>query len=643
MTLKPSILAALLWTLAPGPATALEPLDPADVEAFADAHFQPALEASGIPGATLAIVQDGEAVLLKGYGVADVETGAAVDPAGTLFRLGSITKPLAALAVLRLVERGALDLDAGVNVYLKEIEVPDAYGEPITLRHLLSHTGGFDADMSFTNLPTGADSRMAPEAVERRLQRMRRPGRVASYDVVGFGVLGLVLRDVTGMPFADVLREAVFEPLGMTRSVVGLPPDRVSEFARCHVSTRPGDARTCEQAVMSEAVEGSGAAAATAADMALLMTELLSGGRRLLSQAGFADFVDFDLYRFHPFGPGIGRAIQELDYAGRRAIGHGGGINGFNNTMDLFPAAGIGIYFGVTGGSEQIYDARLSSLPDLLGDPSLPAAAAAASARLWGFTRLFAERYIPREDGWPRREMTAVEHEKLAAVDDTANLAGLYVYSRFVSDNLMVNLARHSLKTTVERLGEEALRVDEEGPYERIAPLWYENPETGRGVAFRVTDAGTFLSFRGDPLAAYEKLPWYADPAISVIPLLPALILLASCAVYLLPRFGGPRRWIGALLIIGTALFLLALVLELEYATLLVEVLDAPFLPLFWRLGLHTGLLMFLMAPFLTARAWRGGAFGTGGRKCLGIGHLILACLSGIYLVGFGVYWDLIG
>ncbi len=85
---------AFLWTLALSPATAVEPLDPAEIEAFADAHFQPALEASGIPGVSLAIVQDGETVLLKGYGVADVGTGAAVDPAHMLFQLGSITKPL---------------------------------------------------------------------------------------------------------------------------------------------------------------------------------------------------------------------------------------------------------------------------------------------------------------------------------------------------------------------------------------------------------------------------------------------------------------------------------------------------------------------------------------------------------------------
>lgn len=166
----------LAASLAAG-ATALraEGLDPAEVEAFADAHFEEAMAASGIPGAVVAVVRDGETVLLKGYGTSDVESGAPVDPERTLYRLGSITKPLLAIATLRLVERGLLDLDTDVNAYLKDVSVPAAYGEPVTLRHLLSHTAGFDADLSFSEVPVGTDHRMSAEEIERRLQRVRPP------------------------------------------------------------------------------------------------------------------------------------------------------------------------------------------------------------------------------------------------------------------------------------------------------------------------------------------------------------------------------------------------------------------------------------------------------------------------------------
>lgn len=629
-----------------GRALALEPLDPTEVEVFADHHFQTTMEASGIPGVVVAIVQDGEAVLLKGYGTSDVGAGTPIDPQSTLFRLGSITKPLTAIAVLRLVEQGVLDWRTDVNVYLKEIRVPDTFGEPVTLEHLLSHTGGFDADMSFANLPPGSDYRMTSDQIQRRLQRIRAPGRVSSYDVLGFGLMGIVLRDTAGKPFREVIREHVFEPLGMDGSVVGTPPDRLDEMARCHISSRPGDARVCEHPVLTELYEGSGGVAAPAADMARLMIELLGGGQHLLSEAGFADLTDFDHYRFHPFGPGIGRSIQELDYAGRRASGHGGGINGFNNDMGLFPSHGVGIYVGVLGGPEQIYDARLSTLPDLLPDPTLPREALEADARLRSFTRLFAEQFLPLEDGLPPtdgvpcREMTEAERASLKSAEAAASIEGLYASSRYVSNNKVVNLARHTLTRRVESVDSDAILVDGNGPYVRIAPLYYENPETGRGVAFRVTDAGTYLSLDADFHGSSEKLSDFADPRFSLLPLIPALLLVLSSAVYLLPGFAGRRRHLGILSLTGGLLFLVGLLLEMELATLLVEVQGAVVTPFLWRLGLHLGLLMLLAAPVAWAR--NGQAPSTRWRWLAWV-HVILMGVAGVHLLAFALYWGLIG
>jgi CubicO group peptidase (beta-lactamase class C family) len=641
------ITAAAVLSLAGGASGAAGFPDPAEIAAFTDAHFESAMAASGFPGAVVAVVHDGETVLLEGYGTADVGTGAPIDPERTLFRLGSITKPMTAIAVLRLAERGVLDLDADVGSYLKGIRIPETFDEPVTLGHLLSHTGGFDADLSFSNLPPGSSYRMTAPEIERRLRRMRPPGRVASYDVLGFGLAGIVLREVTGKPFREVIREEVFEPAGMSRSVVGTPPDDAGEpveLAACHVSTRPGDVWVCGHPVLAELFEGSGGAAAPAADVAKLMKVLLreggtEDGPPLLSPSSFADLTDFDHYRFHPFGPGIGRSLQERDLAGRRAIGHGGGISGFNNDLVLFPAAGVGLYMGVLGGAEQVYDARLSSIPALLPDASVPREAAAAIAKLWSFPRLFAERFLPPEEGWPRREMTESERSALAPADRTAALAGLYAGSRFVSSNVMMRVARHTLTKRVESAGDGALRVDGSGPYLRIAPLYYEDPETGRGVAFRVTDARTFLSFGANPLGTYEKVAWYADPRVSLLPLVPALLLVLSSAVYLLPRFAGGRRRLGAFGLTGGVLFLAGLLLETELATYLVEVRGATVVPFLWRLGLVLGLLIFAVTPLVWAGALRQGVFGAGKGRWVAAVHGASIGVAGLYLVLFAAYW----
>jgi CubicO group peptidase (beta-lactamase class C family) len=103
-----------------------------------------------VPGAVVAMVQDGRVILLRGYGIADSATGALVDPSTTLFRLGSVTKPVTALAALQLVEQGRLDLHRDVNEYLTAFQIPAKFERPITAHHLLTHTAGIDVRLHGT-------------------------------------------------------------------------------------------------------------------------------------------------------------------------------------------------------------------------------------------------------------------------------------------------------------------------------------------------------------------------------------------------------------------------------------------------------------------------------------------------------------
>lgn len=596
------------------------PLDPHQVQTFIESIVPEALATSGSPGAVVAVVRGEEVLLLEGYGVADVETGAPVDPERTLFRLGSITKPLVGLAVLRLAERGVLDLDAPVDRYLGEIRIPAGFARPVTLRDLLTHRGGFDADLSFSARPPGSPP-VSAGRIERRLDRVRPPGGPAAYDVVGFGLAGLVLESVTGQSLRTVLGEEVFRPLGMTRSTVGLPEASLPHFARCHVSLSPRRVRTCPHLELTAPFRGSGSAAAPAADVAVLMQALLRatsghdgpGGARLLSPEGFSRFLDFDQYRLHPAGPGLGLGIRELDRSGRRAFGHGGGIHGFDNAMELFPDAGVGIYVGLLGGPEQVYDARLSSLPALLPDPSVPESARRARSRLERLSTLFAEALLPKTPEWPPAPSVARPVSMMAEAED---LAGFYVHNRYRSDNLMVELSRLALTVDVEALGPAALRIGGHGPYRRIGPLAYEDDD-GHRVLFRLgtrSSEPSVLAFGGDPYATYERQSPVRRPALSVFPALLAAPLLLTGAVYLLPRFPAPRRRTAVLWVGGGLLFLVSLALELEYATWWIEVRGWSFLAWGVRgallssvaLALAGGVSDLRAAPSPgTSRSWR--------------------------------------
>ena len=119
--------------------------DRAELEAFLDGMMAANLRDKHVAGATVAVVKDGALLLAKGYGWADVDRRAPVSGERTLFRVGSVSKLFTWTAVMQLVERGKLDLDTDVNRYL-DFTIPATYPQPITLRHVMTHTAGFEED-----------------------------------------------------------------------------------------------------------------------------------------------------------------------------------------------------------------------------------------------------------------------------------------------------------------------------------------------------------------------------------------------------------------------------------------------------------------------------------------------------------------
>src|SRR6185369_14127149 len=115
----------------------------ADVEAFLDGLVPLQIQRDDIAGATIAVVKDGKLLFTKGYGYADVEKKIPVSAQNTLFRPGSISKLFTWTAIMQLYEQGKLDLDRNVNDYL-DFKIPDAFGKPITLKNIMTHTPGFE-------------------------------------------------------------------------------------------------------------------------------------------------------------------------------------------------------------------------------------------------------------------------------------------------------------------------------------------------------------------------------------------------------------------------------------------------------------------------------------------------------------------
>src|SRR5688572_7824431 len=183
------------------------------VAATVDPIIEAGLEASAAPGAAFVFVQGGRIVYARGYGVADLASGAAVDPARTVWPIASISKAVTTMAVLQLVDEGRVDLDTDINRYLRRLQVPAQGYPPLTLRHLLSHTGGLD------ELPgrqfDGRDPQDLAAFLRDRIVRFRAPGLLTAYSTYGILLAALVLEDLAGQDYDAYLREKIFTPAGM--------------------------------------------------------------------------------------------------------------------------------------------------------------------------------------------------------------------------------------------------------------------------------------------------------------------------------------------------------------------------------------------------------------------------------------------
>jgi CubicO group peptidase (beta-lactamase class C family) len=209
--------------------------EPASTASLADR-----MAALHVPGVSIAVIHDGKLEWARGFGVTAIG-GSPVTP-DTLFQAASISKPVAALAVLRLVQSGKLSLDADVNQYLKTWKVPaNNFTEQtkVTLRELLTHTAGmtvhgfagYASDAPVPSLEQVLNGEKPANSAPIRVDT--KPGTIWRYSGGGYVIAQLLLQDVTGEPFANLMHDTVLRPIGMTRSTYEqpLPKSRLAEVA----------------------------------------------------------------------------------------------------------------------------------------------------------------------------------------------------------------------------------------------------------------------------------------------------------------------------------------------------------------------------------------------------------------------------
>ena len=315
-----------------------------DVGAFLDGILPLQLKNDDIAGATVAVVRDGKILFARGYGFADVKQKRPVLAEETLFRPGSVSKLFTWTAVMQLFEQGKLDLDRDVNDYL-DFKIPDAFGKPITLKNIMTHTSGFEEQVKDLFKAEGAPPPLGEYLKTHVPRRIFAPGTVPAYSNYATSVAGYIVERVSGRPFNEYVDENIFKPLGMTRStfVQPLPSNLLGSMSNGY---RAGSDDAREFEVVN--VPPAGSLSTTATDLANFIIAHLQngklGGVRILKPETVRLMHDTRLFALDDAANAMAYGFYEESRNGHRIIGHAGDTQYFHSDLHLIEDANVGFF-----------------------------------------------------------------------------------------------------------------------------------------------------------------------------------------------------------------------------------------------------------------------------------------------------------
>jgi CubicO group peptidase (beta-lactamase class C family) len=610
---------------------AAHPLEKADLEAFFDGIVPLQLERSDVAGATVLVMKDGKELLKKGYGFVDVAKKKAVDPETSMFRLASISKLFTWISAMQLVEQGKLDLDTDVNKYL-DFQIAPAFGKPITLRNLMTHTGGFEEetrDVLITDPKKAAPLREF--LIENQPHRIFPPGEVPAYSNYGVGLGGYIVQRASGEPFEKYVDKHIFQPLGMKHSSFHQPLDEgLAPFAS------DGYRNNTEKPAIGFEIFSpapAGGISSTASDMGRFAQALLNGGEweghRILKtetlQAMWTkQFVASDAL------PPMCMGFYQTWRNGLHFIGHDGDLIAFHSTFLLEPKEKLVLFVSYNS-------------------------AGSASKSRSEIVTAFADRYYPYAE---KTEVQKVSPDELNAI------AGTFMSTRrFESTRLKLGNLIGQSDAAVDKDGVLKLEdfKDLRGHVRRWKPvgkdLWQEENEQRRMFAIRDGSGKIVRIAVGFPGVQFERVPWYENSRWIFPALVCTLVIVLLVVVATLVRLGrrvflskrsalkeqagtvwltmGPRlsAFAWSVLVVGTAV----LMSRLENETVLpTHTVDKYFVMMNWVTGVAIFLSIFAVLAGL--RIWRRSEI-----RVISKVKFSLVAGACLFLTWFSVHWHLIG
>jgi CubicO group peptidase (beta-lactamase class C family) len=456
-----------------------------DVGAFLDGLVPLQLQREDIAGAVIAVVKDGQLLFAKGYGYSDVAKKTPVTPDGTLFRPGSLSKLFTWTAVMQQLEQGRLDLDRDVNDYL-DFKIPATYSQPITLRHLMTHTPGFEeTDKNLVQQDARHLQPLGQYLGSHIPRRIFPPGSIPAYSNYGAALAGYIVERVSGQPFQQYVDERIFKPLGMAHSTFVQPlPASLKPLMSSGYREASGPAQPFE--VIEDAPAGS--LSATADDLSHFMIAHLQDGRfngAVILRPETARLMHTRQTGPHPALNGMTLGFYEQNRNAYRIISHGGDTVYFHSDLYLIPDAQVGLFMSYNSAGKGEVDPRAAVLEK------------------------FMDRYFP--DSAPPQVTLA------SAARDARTVTGHYLSSRR-SETTILSVVSAFDQLKVSANSDDTVSVDALKNYSgqakhlrEVGPLLFRDVNGSDRVAF-TRDASRHLVLALDfPVFIFQHVPWYKN------------------------------------------------------------------------------------------------------------------------------------
>ncbi len=326
------------------------PVNPVELRAFVAGVLAEQQQVRPFAGCVVTVVRDGRVFLNQGYGYADREAGTPVHPERTLFRIGSISKVFVYLALQQQIAAGRLRLDTPIAAVLPGVSLdagavvgPDGAGEvPLTLRHLVTHTAGFDEQV--VGLFSRDPAQVRPLAEQLGVgmpPRLRPAGIDASYSNHGTALAAHLVEIVSGQAYPAYLRTRLLQPLALHQTTLEQPAPRGLE-AEPAIGYRTVGGALQPQLPEVVPLAPVGGMSSTGADMGRLMMALLQPDGRALPAAAVLAMRE----RLHVVDPRLPAMLFGLYERGLapRSFGHGGDTIDFHADMRLYPDQDLGVF-----------------------------------------------------------------------------------------------------------------------------------------------------------------------------------------------------------------------------------------------------------------------------------------------------------